>query len=368
MRRGPARSLLVYGTAHALTDALCAAAVIRAMLALRAGASVSGAYILSLALVYNFLAFAMQLPLGMLLDRLRTPRAFAGVGLLLCAAVFPAVSMIPEAVVVLCGMGNALFHLGGGAIALTLSPGKAGPPGIFVAPGAVGLFLGFQWGMHGAKGGIAWAVLAATACLLAGAMTLLPLPEVYRLRGGKEPAVQAKGGSLLISLAFALAATMCSIAIRSYVGLTFDFPWRARGFAFACALAVAGACGKALGGLLADRIGFVRLSCGALLAAIPLILLGRVSVIAGLAGSMCFQMTMAVTLLTCLRVFPGREGTAFGLNCLALFVGSLPLLLPLPALAGALGILRAPLPQAALIFASVLCLWRGLRVVWHNSS
>lgn len=367
MRVDSTRSLLVYGGAHALTDAICAAAVIAASLALLASGGASGGYVLSLALAYNFLAFAGQLPLGMLLDRLRTPRTFAGVGLMLCAAALQFAHVLPEMVVILCGVGNALFHLGGGAVALTLAPGKAGPPGVFVAPGAVGLFLGFRLGMQGVSGNAATIIFVAAACL-AGTMAFLPLPAGYARRDRKNPKeiTQTENEPVSKGMLFALAAAMCSIVIRSYVGLTLDFPWKETGFAFACALVVAGACGKAAGGLLADCFGFARLSCGALLCAIPLLFLSRTSVVAGLAGSLCFQMTMAVTLLACLRVFPGREGTAFGLNCIALFVGSLPLLLPFREVVNMFQPLRVPVVQAALVFVSLLCLGWGLRRLWSG--
>ena len=38
-----------------------------------------------------------------------------------------------------------MFHAGGGCISLNLGKGKSKLPGIFVAPGAVGLFLGSIW-------------------------------------------------------------------------------------------------------------------------------------------------------------------------------------------------------------------------------
>ncbi|MBV7276085.1 hypothetical protein I6U48_24655 [Clostridium sp. PL3] len=42
---------------------------------------------------------------------------------------------------IISGLGNAFFHVGGGVIILNLRPGKASLPGIYVAPGAMGLLI-----------------------------------------------------------------------------------------------------------------------------------------------------------------------------------------------------------------------------------
>jgi hypothetical protein len=142
-----------------------------------------------------------------------------------------------------------------------------------------------------------------------------------------------------------------SIAVRSFVGLSLVFPWKGDGFVYAFALALAAGGGKALGGFLSDRFGFMRVCVGALLFSIPLIHWGDVSVAAGLVGCLCFQTTMAVTLLAYVRAYPGREAWAFGLACLALFVGSLPLLLPLPGVVELSRALNAPVARVALTLA-----------------
>ncbi|MDR2189967.1 MAG: hypothetical protein LBP53_01965 [Candidatus Peribacteria bacterium] len=48
----------------------------------------------------------------------------------------------PLFAVIITGLGNALFHVGGGSIALQLGHKKATLPGIFVSTGAMGIFLG----------------------------------------------------------------------------------------------------------------------------------------------------------------------------------------------------------------------------------
>ena len=112
--------------------------------------------------LYNFLAFAAQLPLGILLDALCAQRMAgragamgrllqdnarlitAGTGCLFCgAALLPGIGHLP--LVLLCGAGNAMFHVGTGSDLLEKSEGKAWPSGLFVSTGAVGIFAMYSY-------------------------------------------------------------------------------------------------------------------------------------------------------------------------------------------------------------------------------
>ncbi|MDR1874883.1 MAG: hypothetical protein LBQ90_07750 [Synergistaceae bacterium] len=348
-------SLLVYGVAHALVDAICAS--ILTSLAFFGGLTLERAILLYL--FYNFLAFAMQAPLGLLLDKMRSPRAAAMWGLGLQVFALVTFSGLPEFGVFLAGLGNALFHLGGGVVALNLTPGRATAPGIFVAPGAVGLFLGIQLGSLAPLSPAVQIAASVAVLALMPAVKYLPLPAGY----SREPKRTAEGEPLPLALLCAVALIFFSIAARSFVGLSLAFPWKGDSFLHAFALAAAAGGGKALGGFLSDQFGFVRVCVGALLLSVPLLQWGSVSVAAGLAGCLCFQMTMSVTLLAYVKACPGREAWAFGLACLALFVGSLPLLSPLPRIVELSRILNFPAARAALTCVSILCLWRGLKVL-----
>ena len=67
------------------------------------------------------------------------------------------------------GLGNAAFHVGAGLETLSVSREKASPLGLFVSPGAVGLFCGTALG----KGGTFPAWLAVILLLFAAAALLL---------------------------------------------------------------------------------------------------------------------------------------------------------------------------------------------------
>ena len=126
-------------------------------------------------LVYNALAFALQLPLGTVLDArpgwLRG--LFVGGVALTVAGVVCAVvgggrgaTALPGwgALAMVC-VGNALFHLTAGAFVLERTPGCSGPIGLFISTGALGLMAG----QMAVKGGWAWAVVAVAVALVAGA-------------------------------------------------------------------------------------------------------------------------------------------------------------------------------------------------------
>ena len=86
-------------------------------------------------LLYNFFAFAMQMPLGILADALGRNRRFALLGTALVFAIccFPSFGLLGS---VILGLGNGLFHVGGGLDVLNLSGRRAAPLGVFVSPGA----------------------------------------------------------------------------------------------------------------------------------------------------------------------------------------------------------------------------------------
>ena len=353
------RNLLAYSSAHALVDAISAMIVVSSALFVERRPD----WVFLLYLIYNFAAFAMQLPLGALLDRLRAPRFFASMGLILLAVACALFEAIPIVGAIVAGLGNAIFHLGGGVVSMNLARGRASYIGIFVAPGALGLFAGALVGAHAPLGAGAKAAAILAALVLALAILALPLPDSY----ARSVRFENKSGRNFHPVCCAIGLIFLSIAIRSFVGLSLSFPWKEERLFFAFAIAAAAGGGKAIGGLLADRLGFVRVSVAALALSIPLLALGMRSPALGLAGCLCFQMTMPVTLLACASAFPGRDGFAFGLNCLALFVGSLPVfgVLGLPVLSAWREV--GGIARSLLIVMSIACLYLGLWAVWGGS-
>ena len=136
----------IYSVLHLLVDGMCALAMFGRFLPRGNG----HLYIL----LYNFCAFSLQMPFGVALDALcgsgkerrgEVPFLFAAAGVLCTIA---GVFTHP----VILGIGNALFHVGGGVgtIREDTAKGQKGRwLGIFVAPGALGLYLGTLSGKNG---------------------------------------------------------------------------------------------------------------------------------------------------------------------------------------------------------------------------
>ena len=300
------RSSAVYAAGHFLVDLACAFALLRFV---RGTADWREA-----ALVYNFLAFAGQLPLGILADRLGDGRRFAAAGCVLVAGSF-VLAGSPFGLVVLAGLGNALYHVGGGLDTLNCADGKAGPLGVFVAPGAVGLLLG--------------AFLARSACpaALPPLLLLLAAAAVAGLCARTENTPFS--ASLSGTGAALLGALFLAVCLRSYAGFLFAFPWRTGVWAWVFVLCVA--LGKAAGGLALDRLGLFRTAAVSLGLAAALFLLSG-SPVCGCLAVLLFNMTMPVTLHAAAELLPGAKGFSFGLLTFALFLGFLPEFLGLPAI------------------------------------
>ncbi len=126
------------GVAHCIVDFSCALTVVSLFFF---GSPAPGEYY-QWVIVYNLMAFAGQPFWGWLLDRGRGYRLgiFAG---FCCIGLGPLVVGVgPLPAVVFLGCGNALFHVGAGALVYSDNEGRAGAPGLFVAPGGLGLFVG----------------------------------------------------------------------------------------------------------------------------------------------------------------------------------------------------------------------------------
>ena len=300
--------LALLSVCHFLVDFACAFFLLRR---LRQGEDWKEAL-----LWYNFCAFALQMPLGLLADCLGRARLFGGAGCVLvaCGGVltgFPAVTAL--------GVGNALFHIGGG-VEVLYSTEDMGPLGIFVAPGAIGLALGLTLKRSGTWGpcAVAAALIACAAALLLGRKED---GERHCFMQGRDMGCASGAAALLFSV----------VALRSWAGLGASFPWKAG--ALALAAACAAALGKALGGMLSDRFGPERVSAWSLCAGAALFLLSRLWG-AGLMALVLFNMTMPVTLWAMARLMPRLRGFSFGLLTFALFLGFLPVYFGAPTLNG----------------------------------
>lgn len=325
--------LALYSLTHFWVDLSCAFLAYRFL-------SGSADFLLCL-LLYNFCAFALQMPLGLWADGLDRNGAVAAAGCGLTAAAF--LVPIPLAAAVTAGVGNALFHLGGGIDVLNTSGKRAAALGVFVSPGAVGLYVGTFWG-----GGTAISALLPPVGLLilGGGILLLCKRTMGALRSGNAPVeTEPVGGSWLPLIPLFLV-----VVLRSWMGLGQSFPWKAE---WSLSLVAALALGKAAGGFLMDAVGPRRAAGWSLgLAAVLYLLSG--DPIPGIFAVFLFNMTMPMTLWAAAKILPGAKGFGFGLLTFALFLGYLPVYLGWPS------VFAWPWICAAAAALSLALLWRPL--------
>jgi len=251
---------------------------------------------------------------------------------------------LPMMAVCVAGAGNALFHLGGGSVGLRLKPGFATPAGIFVAPGAVGLFLGTLLGETG------FSALWTGALLLGMFSVALLVYEAPALQPRDRPERPLGRRRLILLL------LLISVAMRSLLGLALSFPWTAP------LLVLAAALGKGFGGVLADRFGWMRTALCAPLMSMPLLMFGTASHVEKILAMFLVATTMPVALAAVSESLPREPAFAFGLTGFALLVGALPGFSHLRPLAGT----REPMVAAVLVCALGLCFGLRLAHLSHN--
>lgn len=265
-------------------------------------------------LAYNFCAFALQLPLGIVLDA--WPRAVkgafaAGMAMVAVSGILALCGHSEMPVICFCCLGNALFHLTAGKLVLDRANGRGGPIGLFISTGAVGLLAGKTLATdHGA--------------------ILLPLLSMLILAGGivalrQVPFAAARRCELrgVTMYGWCMAGGLLAfVAWRSWVSLTAG----AAGGTMPILLAGVAAtwAGKAVGGYLGERLGDWRVVAASGAGSALLWLgAGLSSSMAGLAVIFLAQLATGPALALAYRATGRASGTAFGLNCLGIFAGSL---------------------------------------------
>ena len=217
-RDGPLKKnamLWIYSLAHFCVDFSCAYFIYSRFLN-------PWQWVLCLVL-YNFCAFAMQAPLGLLGDKLNKNALTAAAGCVI-VALSAFLAKYSVAACITAGLGNALFHLGGGIDTLNDCGEKCGKLGVFVSPGAFGIFFGT--GLGRAKALNAYAVIAGL--ILVSVLILLTAARKNLLRSSRNVPVSFAG----IGAPGVIPAAVCFflvVVLRSFAGSSMAFPWKSAG-------------------------------------------------------------------------------------------------------------------------------------------
>jgi len=297
-----------YSVAHFAVDFACAFLMFRVL-------SHSSDWLYCV-LIYNFCAFAMQMPLGIIADRLNRNSLFAAAGCILIVLAYGLTS-IPFLATVVIGIGNGMFHIGGGIDVLNISEKKSSALGVFVSPGAFGIYFGTLLG----KGNQMAAPLILLV-LLAMAGLILIMRKVKSATYKDNATFLPQFPKLILTAALMLFLV---VALRSFAGLAAEFPWKGIG-QWGLALVCATALGKACGGFLSDWLGPAKAAIVSLGVSMLLFLFPEIPLV-GVAAVFLFNMTMPITLWVMARLFPAAKGFSFGLLTFALFLGFVPVYL-----------------------------------------
>ncbi len=330
--------LTIYTLSHFLVDFACGWAIFHGPAYCEYG--------VACVLIYNFLAFAMQMPLGVIADDQNRNAIFAALGCIMVglACILP---LSPLIVVLIAGLGNALFHLGGGIDVLNGCHKRSGPLGIFVSTGAFGIFYGSRLGSTMPDLGT---IIAIAVGLAAISIILQQWLRHHTWHSENAPLEMPHFSRTYILAALCLLSV---VILRSFLGFALAFSWKAIapwGTLALCAVVA----GKMCGGLLADRLGMLT-TCLVTLSVSALLFLFSAYPLAGVVAIWLFNMTMPMTLGALADISPGCKGLAFGTLTLGLFLGGLPHCLgwEMPG--------NLYLNCALVTLISMLLLWLGLR-------
>ena len=275
-------------------------------------------------IIYNFFAFAFQVPMGFLMDKFKVYKYVGILGFCLIGICYALGFGNPILLSSIVGIGNGLFHLEGGVNAFNNSKGKAFLNGFFVAPGAMGIFLGTCF----------YGTLASTylpLILVAMAIILLIFVQKddvnYVLE--EQKAIEQKHNPFsihdILSITFLIGV---SIVVRSIGGSAIQYGWKT-GFVIGILYTVLVVLGKMFGGFIADRMGLKKTLVVALSAACISLLLGFNYPFFGYFGIFLFNVPMAITLLLLEKCNTQYLATMVGSNTLFLFIGYLICLNPI---------------------------------------
>ena len=343
-----------YALCHFVVDFACVSTMLCAVSRVLGESGQGSMEVVALSiLLYDIVAFTLQLPIGIALDQLDKNShaallsyALVGAGVIL--SLVP-IALLEWPAILLLAIGNALFHSAGGLSVLNISQKHAGPSGIFIATGAIGVFLGTQSAQMG-RLQIAFSLLVLLfLCALITLVVQKVNKKYWNVHNVTFDIPRLSSNTLL-----AIVLLSFVVALRSYAGMVTAFPWKSE--MLLLVLSILGVfAGKALGGVVADRIGFRTTAIFSLIAAATLFVPSWEIPVLGLLGVFFFNFTMSITLASLANILPNAKGTAFGLASFSLAVGAL------PALAGFR--IEHPAMLSGISLVSALALGVGLTLV-----
>ena len=265
--------------------------------------------------MYNLIAFAGQLPIGILSDFVNKNRVFVAMGCLLAFMAYPFTLVSPWVGCVLAAIGNGAFHIGAGSDILKFSMPKAGLSGLFVSSGALGVWLAYNLSHQ-------YVIYILPALMLVCSIFMFVLSK-KQIIDYVECSSSIKFNRPKIIPLLAVSFFMLTIVIRSLLGMVMTFEWKSVAvLSFVSVIAVV--LGKALGGYIGDRFGYAKTAVISLGVSLLLFIFSFDYWVAGIIAILCFNMTMPLTLTAIAGLTNKKYGFAFGMTTFALAIGFIP--------------------------------------------
>lgn len=300
----------ILSLSHFIVDLSCTM-----LLTLTAARSYSfGISVVEMALLYNGLAFAFQLFVGAVADIFDFREYLASFGILCVCIAFYFEN--PIIICIISGIGNAFFHIGAARNVLISYNRSFSSIGIFVAPGAIGIFLG----------PLLTEFYYITQVFIPAILIIFAVICILLNSGDKritKPTLKRKWIPLL--------AFFITVLLRSYIGTLLKYDFMSNFFAsFIFTFSIFS--GKLFGGIIAQRFGVL---CSHIIIqplTVILLLLSPIYPIFAFPAIMLFNTSMPATAACLYRNFSDFPGTMFGITTLALYIGSIPSLLKITVL------------------------------------
>jgi FSR family fosmidomycin resistance protein-like MFS transporter len=290
--------VIVLGIAHALSD--CVAGFLIGKLSFHTNYNQIG-FLIAL---YNLLAFAGQMPAGLLLDRLKIYHTACIISLLVSMLGLLVYSFSFVGAIILIGLGSAFFHASGGAIAYTNEKNMHLSVGIFAGPGVLGLIIGGWLSVINFKA--EYYLLLAFVIILT-TLSLLKTPRNHRELADNQHAKEEKleiHDALMIIL-------LLAIAMRSAIWNITQLLYQ-HNYEWLFYLAIAAMAGKIIGGYLSDKYGFRNYAVSALLLVVLLLFFAEKYQILLIPGIFFLQSLTPVALTMMYQALPNLPATSAG--------------------------------------------------------
>ncbi len=301
--------ILIYSLCHFIVDFVCAIFILGKLPYI---VNTSNQFFTAM-IIYNFFAFAFQVPLGYILDKFKVYKYIAIIGLCFIGVCYLINFNNAYIFATIVGIGNALFHIEGGVNIYSVSERKAFLNGLFVAPGALGIFLGTTFHDELITTYFPIILIVLSICLLF-------LVQKREITIGLEKNIKNKLNNSSVVLIVIFIGL--SIIVRSIGGNAITYSWK-NGLALGLIYTISMVFGKAFGGFFADKLGLLKIALASLGCSAIFLVLGYNIHMFAYIGIFLFNIPMSITLIILENTLSTKIACAVGLNTMFLFIGFL---------------------------------------------